>query len=489
MLVCALALGGIVSVATPAHADPVPSTASTSTHIDAAFSVTTTTYDVASPLNLLSGTATPGAGVGVQIAGRWYDAHAGDDGSWTISNVVGLVQPSTEGTAYEIVGDETNRITFTLASSTAASAPAAPVVSTTGFDADAVVISISGTAEPRALVALTIDGGEYTATADADGAWSVDKILRPGTAVSTGTVSQISRGQVSATATFTIRARGGDSIGPATITTTEYSRAAPFNPVSGIGEPGALVGLTVGGISYDARVAADGTWTVPRVGSLVLSTQVATVFQANDSFASEKTSFTLHADVPIADVDVANPANPAVGYQPNQPFTFRGTADTLADTVTIRNASGVPVATVPVDHKTGSWSWSRSNMGTSIWKLTFISNEGQPDEEKATLADFKPAATAPAVRPIAFTNPANPAAGYVADTAFTFRGTATPGAKITLQNDKGTVFATGITAAADGTWSWTRANLGTSIWKITAIADAGTSSERKATLGNFAPQK
>lgn len=498
-----LTLGGILAASTPAAATPAAAAsagvASAGSPAELARSkeasppslgITTTEYDVSVPFTTLTGTATPNAFVGVTIAGRTYGARADADGSWTIYQVVGLVGPSTEGTIFETVDGATNRLGFTLTASTASTAPAAPVVTTTGYEPDVPFITISGTGAPDALIVLDFGGSSYGGRAEASGAWSIMNIIRPSTTGATGSVSQITTGgQVSAKASFTLTAQGSAPLAPATIMTTTYSRSAQFTAVSGTGAPDALIGLTVGGRSYDARVASDGSWTVPNVTTLVASSQIATVFQLKDGLASDSASFTLHADIPVSPVDVGSPADPAVGYQPNQPFTFTGEADSLADSITIRNFVGTLIATVPVDAKTGRWSWTRTNMGTSTWKLTFISDEGQPDEEKTTLADFKPATAAPVVTPIVFTNPTDPAIGYVANTAFTFRGLAAPGAKITLQNAQGVLFAGGITAAADGTWSWTRADMATSVWKITAIADAGSASEQKATLGAFAPQK
>ncbi|WP_314102288.1 hypothetical protein, partial [uncultured Frigoribacterium sp.] len=88
---------------------------------------------------------------------------------------------------------------------------------------------------------------------------------------------------------------------------------------------------------------------------------------------------------------------------------------------------------------------------------------------------------------VTVTNPADPADGYTPGTAFTFTGKATPGKTITVQNVYGTVVAQNVPVAADGTWSWTRANMGTSNWMLEFVQDKGTANEHKATVYNFKP--
>ncbi|WP_235491474.1 hypothetical protein, partial [Frigoribacterium sp. Leaf186] len=83
--------------------------------------------------------------------------------------------------------------------------------------------------------------------------------------------------------------------------------------------------------------------------------------------------------------------------------------------------------------------------------------------------------------------PADPAAGYTPRTSFTFTGTATPGATISIENTRGAKVAT-VTTDKTGTWSWTRANLGTSIWNLNFIQDIGTPEQTQAELRGFAPR-
>jgi hypothetical protein len=312
----------------PSHATPRSSTvaAVTDSPIEAEISVTTTTYDTRSLTNAISGTARPGALVGLTIANRGYATNAAPDGTWTITSIFGLVQPSYEGTASQTYDGQTRKITFRLTSATASQAPEPPVVTTQNYPADGLYMTVSGTARPNALVSLAIGDQQFDARADENGKWSVSSITRPPAASVTGTTFQVVDGQVSATSSFTLRSEGAQVVTPATITTTTYSRADLFTTITGTGVPGALIGLTIGDKTYDATVAPDGTWSTSKVTSLVASSQVATVFQIFNGASSGRSAYTLHADVPVAPVDVASPvprASPPAPSSPLSPSTQR----------------------------------------------------------------------------------------------------------------------------------------------------------------------
>ncbi|TWX34030.1 hypothetical protein ES689_15290, partial [Frigoribacterium sp. ACAM 257] len=227
--------------------------------------------------------------------------------------------------------------------------------------------------------------------------------------------------------------------------------------------------------TYDVRATAD----------LAADAKVVTTFTPTGGHTSD--SPRTETTVPVAQgpvVTVTNPADPADGYTPGTAFTFTGTA-TAGKTITVQNVFGTVLGqNVPVAAD-GTWSWTRANMGTSNWMLEFVQDKGTANEHKATVYNFKPnAAPAPVVT---VTNPANPADGYTPGTAFTFTGTATAGKTITVQNVFGTVLGQNVPVQADGTWSWTRANMGTSNWMLEFIQDKGTANEHKATVYNFKP--
>jgi hypothetical protein len=231
--------------------------------------------------------------------------------------------------------------------------------------------------------------------------------------------------------------------------------------------------------------AVNGAWSVD-LRDITVGRHDYTVMNYAGGSATFHTVKVIREAPTGAKLAVEAPADPHVGYVPGAAFTFTGSAPAAARTVTIRNAQGTALAVVPVDATTATWSWTRPNMGTSTYRLTFVSDEGTPDEQRVLLGAFAPRAEAPAEQPVMFTDPVDSAAGYVPNSAFTFRGKATPGASVTLQNAQGVVFASGIPVDKNGDWSWTRANMGTSIWKITAVATSPRGTQQTS-LTAFAP--
>ncbi|WP_152970363.1 hypothetical protein [Frigoribacterium sp. RIT-PI-h] len=84
------------------------------------------------------------------------------------------------------------------------------------------------------------------------------------------------------------------------------------------------------------------------------------------------------------------------------------------------------------------------------------------------------------------TNPADPSTGYRANRAFTFEGTGEAGHTITVQNKYGTHLGER-PVDDDHTWSWTRSTMGTSIWYLDFIQDAGLPTQTVAQVHRFAP--
>jgi hypothetical protein len=97
-----------------------------------------------------------------------------------------------------------------------------------------------------------------------------------------------------------------------------------------------------------------------------------------------------------------------------------------------------------------------------------------------------PTTIAPATE-LAVTNPnaEQIAAGYTPNTSYTFEGTGNTGSTITIQNAKGIEFAT--VPVEDGTWEWTRNNMGTYTWILDFIQDKGTPTEKTVRMSGFKP--
>ncbi|WP_396599429.1 hypothetical protein [Frigoribacterium sp. R86507] len=239
------------------------------------------------------------------------------------------------------------------------------------------------------------------------------------------------------------------------------------------------------------QVEDDNTWSWTRAN---MGTSTWTINFIQDKGETTQSTATVLNFKPSTDtpapaplVAVTNPADPKTGYVPNTGFTFEGTGS-KGKTIQVENKFGTPLGTTQVKND-NTWSWTRANMGTSTWTINFIQDKGETTQSTATVLNFKPSTDTPAPAPlVTVTNPADPKAGYVPNTGFTFEGTGTKGKTIQVENKFGT--ALGTTRVEDNnTWSWTRANMGTSTWTINFIQDKGTATEAKAQVAAFAPRR
>jgi hypothetical protein len=138
-----------------------------------------------------------------------------------------------------------------------------------------------------------------------------------------------------------------------------------------------------------APVSSDGFWTYTFSG-LPGGRSTITVDEYAGAVKSASTTVEVTLGVPTQALTVDSPADPAVGYAANAAFTFGGMANPKVQTVHIENFAGTSVADVPIDPSTGAWSWTRANMGTSIWKLRFYTMKGTALQESVVLGDFAP---------------------------------------------------------------------------------------------------
>jgi hypothetical protein len=356
-----------------------------------------------------------------------------------------------------------------------------------GNDHDAV---LSGTAEAKADIRVVDDNGlETTTTAGDDGSWSTP-VPAPGAGLHTFEATQSIKGTDAGSYEVTLNygaevditsPRAGSTWSGGTLT------------MRGDGQYGAAVEITEKG--SDTVVAStsginNGTWSVrvPDVDGEHRHTFTATM----RSQGNLTTTDTIVLNPDEDDAETARPlalTNPdaaqlAAGYIPDSAYTFRGTG-TPGRLITVENFKGLRLGATIVDDK-GVWAWTRSNMGTYNWSMNFVQDKGTPGEQTVALTGFKPD---PDAGPVQVTNPtpAQIAAGYTANAAYTFEGTGTPGKTITVQNLKGLVLGT-TTVADNGTWSWTRTNMGTYVWSLDFVQDAGNAGETTAPVRDFAPK-
>src|SRR5918997_5336042 len=404
----------------------------------------------------ITGTGIPGATVTVTEGGTTIGtAVVAADGTWSLVPATPLAVGGHTIAATQALGDAVSGpsapVTFTVADQTP---PDAPVITS---PADGAVTgdntpTITGTAEPGSTVTVTDETGAVigTAVADAAGNWSVDSTaLADGdhtiTAVATDAAGDTS--PAPAPVTFTV-----DTVAPAApviASPADGSTIADDTPtVSGTGEPGATVEVTIDGtVIGTTTVAADGTWTVPTTTPLADGPHTVTATQtdaAGNTSPAASNTFTVDATAPDPPVITA-PADGSVTGDTTP--TVTGTAEPGSTGVVTDQAGNVLGTGVTAPD--GTWSFDSPALADGTYTIT------------ATATDALGNTSAPSA-PVTFTvDTAGPTAPVItgpADGATigadppTITGTGEPGATVEVTIDGVVVGTTEV--GPDGTWSF-----------------------------------
>ena len=472
------------------------------TTIDAELEVVPVTGAVSFPDDLgqdavLSGTAHPGATIvvrdvdGDEIART--DARLGS-GAWSTP----ITAPDAGGDydlrVHQEIDDEATGEVIVTAPYGAAVAITAPV---DGMAHDGGPVTLQGTGEIGAQVAVREQGRTTvlgTAEVLQSGRWTI-RTTNVDDRKHVLEATQTGKGDNTTRSTVTLNPEAGEAA-PVTVTNPADATAGYVPNTSftfeGTGTAGKTLqvenkfGTTLG----TARVEDDRTWSWTRAN---MGTSTWTINFIQDKGETTQSTATVLNFKPSAEtpapaplVTVTNPSDAKEGYVPNTSFTFEGTG-TADKTIQVENKFGTTLGTTTV-RPNSTWSWTRANMGTSIWTINFIQDKGTPSEAKAQVANFAPTAETPAPAPVVtVTNPADAKDGYVPNTGFTFEGSATAGKTLQVENKFGTSLGTA-PVRPDSTWSWTRANMGTSTWSINFIQDKGTETEEMAQVVDFKPR-
>ena len=197
----------------------------------------------------VSGTAAGNAAIALTVNGTVYDATATAAGAWTVDGLPALTAGETISVTAQVPGTAVSRIqTTTVVNPTQPQTPA-PVLNTPLY---AGSTGVSGTAADNAAITLSVNGTPYTATASANGLWSVSvPALSAGDVVSAAAqvageaASQTVTTAVVAASALTISPGAGSYTGPLTVTisdsslsagqTVYYSTEGPPESVTGAG--------------------------------------------------------------------------------------------------------------------------------------------------------------------------------------------------------------------------------------------------------------
>jgi large repetitive protein len=308
--------------------------------------------------------------------------------------------------------------------------PAAPIVSTPagGARLASAAVLVTGTGEPGATVAVVLDGGSpATVVVAGDASFAVPLSAVEGEHAIAVTVSDPA-GNVSAAVS---RAFSVDTLAPAAPGLTAPAAGALLATravaVTGSGEPGALVSISLdGGAPVAAVIGPDGAFAavaeVPSDGDHTVSIRVADA-TGNVSPAVDR-SFTVDTVAPA----VPALATPAAGaLLASSAVIVTGTAEPGA-TVAVRLDAGAPALTVAD--------------GAGLFALSFAPSDG-PHTISVTASDAAGNASGPCERAFALDTlapaapaVATPAAGAaLASGALIVAGIAEPGATISVQLD------------------------------------------------------
>ncbi|MED5713779.1 Ig-like domain-containing protein [Enterobacter hormaechei] len=334
---------------------------------------------------IVSGTAT-GASVGdkvvITIGSNQYTTTVDASGKWSVGVPASVISALTDGTVTlnaTITDSAGNSSTQTHDVVVNTASVALTVNTLSGDDvinaaeagASLVINGSSAQFASGTQVTINLNGKSYTATIQSDGSWTTTVpaadvgTLADGASYQVSVSAQDSAGN-SASATHTISVdTSAPVISVNTLSGDDVLNAAEAQQAltvqgSSSAEAGQTVTVTLGGKTYTALVANDGTWTldVPAVDLAALSQGALTVTASvNDKAGnSGQTTHTLTVDTiapavtisTVADDDIVNNAEQLAGQ------TISGTTTAeQGQTVTVSFNGHSYQATVGAD---GSWS-------------------------------------------------------------------------------------------------------------------------------------
>ncbi|EHF4931300.1 Ig-like domain-containing protein [Enterobacter hormaechei] len=324
-----------------------------------------------------------GTQVTITLNGKSYTATIQSDGSWTTTVPAADVGTLADGASYQVsVSAQDSAGNSASATHTISVDTTAPVISVNTLSGDdvlnaaeaqqALTVQGSSSAEAGQTVTVTLGGKTYTALVANDGTWTLDvpaadlAALSQGALTVTASVNDKAGNSGQTTHTLTV-----DTIAPAvTISTVadddivNNAEQLAGQTISGTttAEQGQTVTVSFNGHSYQATVAANGSWSVfvPGRDFLGLSdgdyTITATVSDKAGNPGSATHDVTLNGDVPTIAINTFAQDDIVNAAEHGTPLVISGTTDAPAgQTVTITLNGKTYTATVQND---GTWSYT-----------------------------------------------------------------------------------------------------------------------------------
>ena len=307
----------------------------------------------------LTGTVNdPNAVVVVRIDGNDYTATNNGDGTWTLADdVVATLAEGSYPTSVTATDAAGNTVTNT---GTVVIDTTAPTVAINDLTTDDTTPALTGTVnDPNAVVVVTIDGADYTATNNGDGTWTladdVVATLAEGSYPTSVTATDAAGNTVTNTGTVVI-----DTTAP-TVAINDLTTNDTTPALTGtVSDSNAVVVVTIDGVDYTATNNGDGTWTLADdvVASLAEGSYPTSVTATDDAGNTDTDTGTVIIDTTAPTVAIND-------------LTTNDTTPELTGTVNDPNA----VVVVTIDGN----DYTATNNEDGTWTLA--------DDVVATLAE------------------------------------------------------------------------------------------------------
>ncbi|CAB9493000.1 BapA/Bap/LapF family large adhesin [Alteromonas macleodii] len=327
----------------------------------------------------LTGTVNdPNAVVVVTIDGNDYTATNNGDGTWTLAdNAVAVLAEGSYPTSVTATDAAGNTVTNT---GTVVIDTTAPTVAINDLTTNDTTPELTGTVnDPNAVVVVTIDGNDYTATNNGDGTWTLaDNVvatLAEGSYPTSVSATDAAGNTVTNTGTVVI-----DTTAPAVAINDLTTNDTTPELTGTVNDPNAVVVVTIDGNDYTATNNGDGTWTLAdNIVALLAEGNYTAVVTATDAVGNVATDTgTVVIDTSIDENNngqtvtfdsISNDSGVAGDFiTSDSTLIFNGTVD-LGDnttlTVTVDGTSYI-FGTDPELTIDGSGNWSLDLTGTTL---------------------------------------------------------------------------------------------------------------------------
>ncbi|MEL7099888.1 MAG: Ig-like domain-containing protein [Pseudomonadota bacterium] len=264
---------------------------------------------------VISGTGEAGATLEVTVQGVTRTTTVSEDGTWSVTYQTGVLTTGEYEEAITIVASDAVGNTTTITDTLVVDTVTDVTIATSTVEGDGVInmaeradgVTLTGTAQAGSSVVVTFGTVSTTVTADADGNWAANfnaadiptgEYDATVTAVATDAAGNTSEttGTVRVdtlvnTLNYTSTAGGADGI-------INQAEAGAGLVVTGNAEPGSTVSVELNGVTTQATVAADGSWTATfAAGQLAGGTYTATMVATATDAAGNTDSITQTVQV------------------------------------------------------------------------------------------------------------------------------------------------------------------------------------------------